>query len=547
MRFSVVAGSSTLLAGVLLSSCAQGPDDQRVQRVDWPVCSGDQLLGHVPGRNEVQAHRLTELPVLRYPHGTQKERWGLQLTVRVDETGSVVCYSGKDEFGGAQPLDETQRAELAQLRYRPFVQDGKPVAAIVTEEVYEEERPERQVPMPQAPLEQVRIGLQRGACLGSCPEYRIEVHGDGQVVYEGLRHVAVQGRHVYRVPVEEVARLVESAREKDLWSMKPAYSAEITDHPGYTVTLEVDGQLHRIYDYVGRKAGMPRLVTEFEEEIDAVARTGAWVGLSNEAVKWLEEEGFDFGSKDGAALLARAVERDGSPDDAGVVRLIELGAPIEGATRNTRFEGAFRPLMEMASLNGRLAVVEALIARGALETGGRVDPAKLDAAFRAAIAGGRLDMVEAVWGASEPRRRPALEFDDVSPGEPKVRKRSPVTLLLSHSSFQKTRWDGREIADWLAAKGCNLTAAAADGKTLLHIAVAASDAQFVRYLLDRGFDVSAPGPYGLPALSSTSDEDIALMLLEAGTDLSLARGFTAYAESRRWQRVLAWLDAHDGR
>ncbi|MCF7222226.1 ankyrin repeat domain-containing protein [Marilutibacter chinensis] len=543
MKASAVAGNVAVLACSLLSSCAQPSQGASVHEVDWPVCNREQLLGHVPDRDAVQAHREIELPVLRYPFGTQRDRWGLQLRVRVDETGRVVCHEDKDESGMARPLSEVQRAGLKALRYRPFVLDGRPVAAIVTEEIAEEERPQRPVPMPQAPLERVRIGLERSACLGSCPMYRVEIRGDGQAVYEGRRFVAVEGRHAYRVPVEDVARLVESAREKALWSMRPAYLAEITDQPGYTVTLDVGGEVHRIEDYVGQKAGMPRVVSAFEDEIDAVARADGWVNLSGEAVKWLQEEGFDFESEAGAALLARAVERDGSSE--GVVRLIELGTPIEGATRNTRFEGEFRPLMEMASRNGRLAVVEALIARGALETGGRVDQARIDAAFRAAIMGGRLDVVEAVWNASGPRRRPALEFDDVSPGEPTVRKRSPVTLLLSNDRYRKIPWQGREIAEWLAGKGCDLTAAAADGKTLLHIAAAANDARFVRYLLDRGLDASAPGTYGLPALAGTSDEDIALMLLEAGTDPAEVAGFSRYAEDRYWQRVLAWLDAHD--
>ncbi|HEV8693032.1 MAG TPA: ankyrin repeat domain-containing protein, partial [Lysobacter sp.] len=111
-------------------------------------------------------------------------------------------------------------------------------------------------------------------------------------------------------------------------------------------------------------------------------------------------------------------------------------------------------------------------------------------------------------------------------------------------SYQKTPWDGLQIAQWLAAQGCDLKAAAANGTTLLHIAAEAGDAASVRYLLAQGLDASTPGEYGLPALGSVTDEDVALILLEAGTDLSKLDDFARYAEGNHWLRVTAWLKAH---
>ncbi|AWV08620.1 hypothetical protein C9I47_2951 [Lysobacter maris] len=535
-----------LLLVVPLISCSREEPREVARPVDWPTCRPGQLLGHVPDREAVDTHRQGPAPVVRYPFGTEREYWGGELILRVDETGQVVCYSSSGRpVGDELPLSDTQRAALASLRYEPFVRGGQPVASIVTEWFDEEELPQTQVAMPTASLEDVRITLERTSCLGSCPDYRVEVRGDGQVVYEGRRFVDVPGRYAYRVPAQEVARLVERAREQDLWSLRTDYSAAITDHPSQIVTLDIGGEVHRIHDYSGRRIGMPRAVTEFENEIDAVARTRMWTIVSTEAVNRMQADGFDFASVAGRELLERALFRGEDADDEAMARLVELGVPVDDAMLKHGYGGAPMSLLELALLRAHPAVVEALIARGALETRGKPDQAKIDAAFRSAIAGGRFALVERIWNVAATRPHPSLYFDDVSDGEQKAAKRSPVTLLLSRPFADARPWEGRAIARWLIAQGCDMTASAADGATLLHIAAAANDAGLVRDLLDRGFDASTPGRYGLPALGSTEDEDIALMLLEAGTDLSALPDLRRQATRGRWQRVVTWLDAHD--
>src|SRR5690606_34028821 len=98
---------------------------------------------------------------------------------------------------------------------------------------------------------EVRIVLARSGCFGACPAYSVEIRGDGSVLYDGRAFVDVEGKHRYQVPVENVAALVESAREKDLWSMRTSYRARITDNPTYDLLLDMGGKVHRIEDYVG--------------------------------------------------------------------------------------------------------------------------------------------------------------------------------------------------------------------------------------------------------------------------------------------------------
>jgi ankyrin repeat protein len=202
--------------------------------------------------------------------------------------------------------------------------------------------------------------------------------------------------------------------------------------------------------------------------------------------------------------------------------------------------------IEEALMNQRELLIDPLIAKGALQSGARLNQTKIDAAFRAAIIGGRLSLVQRIWEIGGDKHRPALTFNDVGDGG--RHKRSPVTLLLFRRPRGGTPWEGLGIARWLAAQGCDLNAAAADGTTLLHIAADAGDVGFVRFLLNRGMSASTPGKYGLPALGGVESEDVAMALLEAGTDMSRmndsGQSYRTFAEYNHWQRVVAWLTAH---
>jgi hypothetical protein len=68
-------------------------------------------------------------------------------------------------------------------------------------------------------------------------------------------------------------------------------------------------------------------------------------------------------------------------------------------------------------------------------------------------------------------------------------------------------------------QSCDMKASKTDGVTLLHIAAEADDAEFVKYLLAQGFDPSTPARYG-PALGATHNEDVAMILLQAGTKMT---------------------------
>ena len=471
----------------------------------------------------------------------------------VDSSGTVVCYETEDSFGRPQAMASERLALLHAMtawRYEPFLRDGTAVPAIVREQIHEQRLPQRRRPMPEVPLDQVAISLQRTGCFGFCPAYSVEIRGDGSATYDGQGFVDVEGVHHYEVPPEQVAYLVQDIGRKDLWSMDGSYRAPITDIPTYVLTLRLGDQTHQIEDYMGSMVGMPQAIREFQDQVDQVAQTEAWIRLSGAAVDRLQQEGFDFRSPAAADLLVRAVDNDKGEDERAILRLIEYGAPLRGGKSNNFFEThADQSLLDKALENHRLLLIAPLIERGALETKGALDQSKLDAAFRSAIRGGRLDAVQAIWDQGERGKRPSLFFrDEFDDAEHPRKQDSPATLLLSRR-YGDEGWEGKRIAQWLSAQGCDLKAHGASGTTLLHIAVDSRDIAFVQYLLEQGLDVNAPGEFDLPALGSATDEDIALVLLQAGSEWSMGdggSGFLRYARDQRWGRVLAWLEHRHG-
>ena len=347
-------------------------------------------------------------------------------------------------------------------------------------------------------------------------------------------------------------RLVEKLRDIDFWSLRPVYRFGMSSLPTHVLTVDMGGQVRSLVDYGGEYVGMPSTISDFEDEVDLIARSSIWINLTRDAIEYLKAEGYDFSSPAAGDMLARAIANEGTHDDEAMLSLIALGAPIDRPIpRGRPHLEVERSVIEEALLKRRAILIDPLIAKGALQTDGKPDQGKIDAAFRTAIRGGDLTFVQKIWEIAGDSQRPTLTFDGISSelsidsdSRARLRKPSPVTLLLSPPSNATRPWDGLAIAKWLAAQGCDLKAAAADGTTLLQIATEAGHADFVRYLLDQGIHTSTPGRSGLPTLDSAANEEVALILLEAGADTSRMSDFRDRAEAKHWTRVLAWLSAH---
>lgn len=512
-------------------------------------CTQDDLRVAAVQPDVAAQHAIAPPPVLVYPVGSSPPpMWGVSVSMRVDRAGRVACYALHDAAGQDVPITPERRQLIDQLgtwRFRPFQLDGQPVDALVPIHVREQETPAQHVDGPSVSPAQVTIVMDRSACYGRCPSYRVELRGDGTIRWTGHGDVDVMGEQTDRIPAARVAALWAKARALDLWSMRDAYSGGITDMPSTRLELITPTGSKTIHDYAGALDGMPAAVNEFEDAVDEAAGSAGRIRIDGAHLARRLQAGLDPRSLEAGVLLRRLLETPAPHDDAALAALVRAGAPLDADAPSVA-RGEKAHLLQLAQFHRDAATVDALLLREPLDAS-RAGRKRLDAAFQAAIYNSDFAGVQRFWNAVPGLRPSTRAVSESHEFGREVRRTVPVTLLIERWPGL-AHWEGKAIAEWLAAQGVSLKARTANGDTLLHRAVQARDVEFCRFLLARGLDPSTPGGYGLPALASADNEDIAMLLLENGADFRSpgARDwhFADYARDRHWTRVLAWFAAH---
>lgn len=504
------------------------------------------------GWNAPDNHALFSIPTIVY-NRPKVSILGLELRFVVDEHGEPVCLEDENNIvhNALKETPERQAIadQMATWRFKPFLNyKNEPVRVLTNVDLPEKVDFHFHEDMPTAPISDITIRLFRSGCYGSCPGYTVVLHGNGWVEFDGEWYTAMRGKHLYTVDPKRIAALMDFLRAKDVWSMAGDWVAQGFDAPRYGMDITIGGQTRHFADFFGDQLGMPQALNEAFDAVDDVSRTDEMIHLSAFAVEKLEAEGFDFKSQKAADLFLQSVNDDES-EDAGLLRMIALGTPLTGGKPDK--EEYLRPhdtVINAALRNHHSQLIALLVAKGLLTTAGHPDQAKISAAFRAAIQGGRLAAVKLIWAQAGAFPHPSLTFVDRDE-DSKAVKLSPVTLLLSNPEGQDKDWEGLQIAQWLIEQGCDLRARGTDGSTLLDIAVEADDIAMARYLIANGADVSQKDKYGNSILGSVgNDEDMAMLLIENGADPwaleSDPKDATDYVQGQKWSRVIRWMETH---
>lgn len=124
---------------------------------------------------------------------------------------------------------------------------------------------------------ELKISLDRSHCFGTCPSYAVDITGDGLVTYCGVAYVKHRGLKTRQIAPVAVTALYDIIEDADFFNLKDSYRGMVTDNPTYKVTVSIDGRSKTIVDYVGKMDGMPEVVTNIQNAIDATAGTSDWV------------------------------------------------------------------------------------------------------------------------------------------------------------------------------------------------------------------------------------------------------------------------------
>jgi hypothetical protein len=242
-----------------------------------------------------------QLGVIHVDHPSEYSGVGNSVTLQV-----IVTSTGRVEYAHAVegPPELFSEAEAIEMdrRFKPFRKSGKPVKALITDYamVVPSEQWGTKEPFPDVKdWGSLRFTLERPEWYcEDCPAYRLEIRGDGTVLFEGLNGVppgkyhdaiskrVISGEYQGKVSRQQVERLLEKFRQADYSSLKDKYVLPATDMETIRTSLTIDGKTKKVTDYAGPEVGMPEVVRDLEIAIDkaAVASFRAQ-GLNEQAAK----------------------------------------------------------------------------------------------------------------------------------------------------------------------------------------------------------------------------------------------------------------------
>ena len=273
-----------------------------------------------------RAHEIAPVRHLLHADDLKDGFQQLQLDLKVSRTGEVVEVkaSSPDEAMKYWPRLES---EVRHWKFKPFEADGRAVEAELNDYINivpAEKLPKVHVKPPALlPDSKIQITLERTACMGSCPAYKVEISPNG-VVFDGYYFVAAPGRHALGIDPAQVRALAQRFVDGDFYSMEPKYEYGVTDNPTFTLSIDIDGHRKQVMDYVGDEMGMPEVISDLEDAVDRLAGTDRWI-QGDGLMATLHAEQFDFYSFQAQVIAKQAAMRG----QTGLMRdLLAAGVPI---------------------------------------------------------------------------------------------------------------------------------------------------------------------------------------------------------------------------
>ncbi len=116
-------------------------------------------------------------------------------------------------------------------------------------------------------------------CFGECPVYKVKIHSDGKVQYNGVMFVEKIGKHSWKIDeatIEELNKAIKYYRYFDIRKVKPTFEA--TDNPSclLSVTL-LDGTSKKTNNYHGDNS-YPVELDRLEDKIDKLIGIKDYIG-----------------------------------------------------------------------------------------------------------------------------------------------------------------------------------------------------------------------------------------------------------------------------
>jgi hypothetical protein len=138
------------------------------------------------------------------------------------------------------------------------------------------------------------LEFSRSGCLGTCPAYRVVVHGDGTVEFNGDGYTTVKGPAKGKLSPEQMADLVAAINAVKFFALRDSFQTESdgcpsvwTCNPSMVTTIKSGPFTKTVNHYYGcsdidpdglPRGVYPKMLTDFETRLDQIIGTEQWVG-----------------------------------------------------------------------------------------------------------------------------------------------------------------------------------------------------------------------------------------------------------------------------
>jgi len=132
-----------------------------------------------------------------------------------------------------------------------------------------------------------KITLSRTICYGTCPAYRLEIFGNGRVVFDGQAHVRNTGIVTYQISEDRIKQLLSEFQNINYFSLADDYSVSNhkncpnfgTDAPSVTTSITINGQTKTVFHSHGcQDLEILSRLDSFEDRIDELAEAKRRIG-----------------------------------------------------------------------------------------------------------------------------------------------------------------------------------------------------------------------------------------------------------------------------
>src|SRR5690242_3144405 len=129
------------------------------------------------------------------------------------------------------------------------------------------------------------ITLERTACFGSCPVYRLTIFDDGKVLFDGKEFVKRPGIDTSQIKQSDLEELIRQFEKIDYLNLDENYTddpkncpQQWTDAPSAITSFEWKGKKKTIRHYYGCSGSkVAEQLTALEDKIDEVVNTNQWL------------------------------------------------------------------------------------------------------------------------------------------------------------------------------------------------------------------------------------------------------------------------------